>query len=77
MAVDSRISSKTYKTDVDELEPNDQNLKSELYEVSIFNHNINISPGLVIKEDNLSYCYVYAIKNNKVAKKSIAMLMIG
>jgi len=69
MAVDSRISSKTYKTDVDELEPNDQNLNSELYEVSIFNHIIKISPGLVIKEDNLSYCYVYAIKNNKVAKK--------
>jgi hypothetical protein len=69
MAVESRISSKTYKTNVDELEPNDQGLKSELYEVSIFNHLINISPGLVIKEDNLSYCYVYAIKNNKVYKK--------
>ena len=69
MAVESRISSKTYKTNVDELEPNDQGLKSELYEVSIFNHLINISPGLVIKEDNLSYCYVYAIKNNKVSKK--------
>ena len=69
MAVDSRISSKTYKTNVDELEPNDQNLKSELYEVSIFNHVIKIAPGLVIQEDNLSYCYVYAIKNNKVVKK--------
>lgn len=69
MAVDSRISSKTYKTNVDELEPNDQNIKSELYEVSIFNHVIKISPGLVIQEDNLSYCYVYAIKNNKVVKK--------
>ena len=69
MAVDSRISSKTYKTNVDELEPNDQNLKSELYEVSIFNHKLKIAPGLVIQEDNLSYCYVYAIKNNKVVKK--------
>ena len=69
MAVDSRISSKTYKTNVDELEPNDQNIKSELYEVSIFNHVIKIAPGLVIQEDNLSYCYVYAIKNNKVVKK--------
>ena len=69
MAVDSRISSKTYKTNVDELEPNDQNLKSELYEVSIFNHPLKIAPGLVIQEDNLSYCYVYAIKNNKVVKK--------
>jgi hypothetical protein len=54
---------------VDELEPNDQNLKSELYQVSIFNHVIKIAPGLVIQEDNLSYCYVYAIKNNKVVKK--------
>ena len=69
MAVDSRISSKTYKTNIDELEPNDQNLKSELYEVSIFNHPLKIAPGLVIQEDNLSYCYVYAIKNNKVVKK--------
>ena len=69
MAVDSRISSKTYKTNVDELEPNDQNIKSELYEVSIFNHTLKIAPGLVIQEDNLSYCYVYAIKNNKVVKK--------
>ena len=69
MAVDSRISSKTYKTNVDELEPNDQNLKSELYEISIFNHPLKIAPGLVIQEDNLSYCYVYAIKNNKVVKK--------
>jgi len=69
MAVDSRISSKTYKTNVDELEPNDQNIKSELYEVSIFNHPLKIAPGLVIQEDNLSYCYVYAIKNNKVVKK--------
>ena len=69
MAVDSRISSKTYKTNVDELEPNDQGLKSDLYEVSIFNHVIKISPGLAIKEDNLSYCYVYAIKNNKVVAK--------
>ena len=69
MAVDSRISSKTYKTNVDELEPNDQNIKSDLYEVSIFNHPLKIAPGLVIQEDNLSYCYVYAIKNNKVVKK--------
>jgi len=69
MAVESRISSKTYKTNVDELEPNDQGLKSDLYEVSIFNHVIKISPGLAIKEDNLSYCYVYAIKNNKVVAK--------
>ena len=69
MAAVSRISSKTYKTNVDELEPNDQNLKTELYEVSIFNHVIKIAPGLVIQEDNLSYCYVYAIKNNKVVKK--------
>ena len=69
MAVESRISSKTYKTNVDELEPNDQGLKSDLYEVSIFNHVVKISPGLVIKEDNLSYCYVYAIKNNKVVAK--------
>jgi len=69
MAVDSRITSKTYKTNVDELEPNDQNLKSDLYEVSIFNHLLKIAPGLVIQEDNLSYCYVYAIKNNKVVKK--------
>jgi hypothetical protein len=55
-----------------EIEPEDRNIKSDLYELSIYDHTIHISPGKTIEDDeikNLVYCYVYVVKQDKVVQK--------
>jgi hypothetical protein len=71
-SVDSRISPKRYESLLNEIEEDDKNIKSELYELSIYDHTIHISPGKTIKDEeikDLVYCYVYAVKNDKVVQK--------
>jgi hypothetical protein len=71
-SVDSRISPKRYESILSEIEEEDQNIKSDLYELSIYDHTIHISPGKTIQDDeikDLVYCYVYVVKNDKVVQK--------
>jgi len=71
-SVDSRISPKRYESLLSEIEEEDQNIKSDLYELSIYDHTIHISPGKTIQDDDIKdlvYCYVYAVKNDKVVQK--------
>jgi hypothetical protein len=74
--IDSQVSSgltqKIYRTNINEIHPNDDKQKSELYEINIFGHILQIAPGLTIKDSeykNLSYCYIYVILKNKVKSK--------
>lgn len=69
---DSRISGKRYETNLNEVYSEDVNVKSELYKVDIFGHTLHIAPGKVNYDEaneDLLYCYVYAVKNNKVVMK--------
>ena len=71
-SVDSRISQKRYESLLSEIEEEDQNIKSELYELSVYDHILQISPGKTIQDEeikDLVYCYVYAVKNDKVVQK--------
>ena len=71
-SVDSRISPKRYESLLNEIEEEDQNIKSDLYELSVYDHILQISPGKTIQDDeikDLVYCYVYAVKNDKVVQK--------
>ena len=71
-SVDSRISPKRYESLLSEIEEEDRNIRSELYELSIYDHTIMISPGKTIEDEeikDLVYCYVYAVKNDKVIHK--------
>jgi hypothetical protein len=71
-SVDSRISPKRYESLLSEIEEEDQNTKSELYELSVYDHILQISPGKTIQDEeikDLVYCYVYAVKNDKVVQK--------
>ena len=71
-SVNSRISPKRYESLLSEIEPDDLNIKSDLYELSIYDHTIHISPGKTIEDEeikDLVYCYVYVVKNDKVVQK--------
>lgn len=71
-SVDSRISPKRYESLLSEIEEEDQNIKSDLYELSVYDHILQISPGKTIQDEeikDLVYCYVYAVKNDKVVQK--------
>lgn len=71
-SVDSRISPKRYESLLTEIEEEDQNIKSDLYELSVYDHILQISPGKTIQDEeikDLVYCYVYAVKNDKVVQK--------
>ncbi len=70
--VSSGLSSKIYRTNINEIQPEDDKQKSELYEVNIFDHILRIAPGLTIKDGEipkLCYCYIYVILKNKVKAK--------
>ena len=70
--VSSRLTGKSYISTINELYGDDDGITSELYQVKIFNHNLVIAPGKVIADEsipNLSYCYVYAIKDDRVICK--------
>ena len=68
--VKSELSSITYTTQLEKLEEEDKELKSELYIISVSGHDILVSPGKSIMNDSgIAYCYVYAIKQNKVVCK--------
>jgi hypothetical protein len=63
---------KEYNTTIDDLEERDYNIKSELYKVRIFNKNIHIASGNIIKDEKyttLYYCYVYVILKERVKAK--------
>ena len=71
-SVNSRISPKRYESLLSEIEEEDRNIKSDLYELSIYDHTIHISPGKTIEDEeikDLVYCYVYVVKNDKVVQK--------
>lgn len=68
--VKSELSPITYTTQLEKLEEDDRDLKSELYTLSISGTKILVSPGKSIMGDSgIAYCYVYAIKQNKVVCK--------
>jgi hypothetical protein len=66
--VKSRISNKVYKATLD-LEPDDRDIDSELYQVTIAGRNIQIAPGKTRMEEGIAYSYAYAIKQKKVVSK--------
>lgn len=74
--IDSQVSSglteKRYRTNINEINPEDNKQQSELYEINVFGHILHIAPGLTIKDKEypkLVYCYIYAILKNKVKAK--------
>jgi len=69
MSVKSRISNKTYTSSLELLEPEDRDVDSELYQITISERNILIAPGKNRMEDGIAYGYAYAIRKNKVACK--------
>ena len=69
MSVKSRISNKTYTTSLELLEPEDRDVDSELYQITISDRDFLIAPGKNRMEDGISYGYAYAIRQNKVACK--------
>jgi hypothetical protein len=71
-SVNSRISPKRYESLLSEIEEEDQNSKSDLYELNIYDHLIHISPGKTIRDEDIKdlvYCYVYGVKQDKVVQK--------
>ena len=64
------IPDKVYKTPINTLDNEDNELETDLYKIKIFGKNVIIAPGK-IKSVNpkFIYFYVYAIKNEKVAAK--------
>lgn len=69
MSVKSRISGKTYTTSLDRLEPEDRDLDSELYQVTVSGRNIMVAPGKTRMEEGIAYAYAYVIKQKKVVCK--------
>lgn len=69
MSVKSRISNKTYTSSLELLEPEDRDVDSELYQITISDRNFLIAPGKNRMEDGIAYGYAYAIRQNKVVCK--------
>ena len=69
--VKSQITDKLYETTLDDLYEFDQGLEVDLYKINVFNKDIMIAPGKVISDTkkDVHYCYVYVIKNGRVAAK--------
>ena len=69
--VKSQISDKVYEATLDDLSELDQGLEVDLYKLNVFNKDIMIAPGKVMSDakKDVHYCYVYVIKNGKVASK--------
>jgi len=69
--VKSQITDKLYETTLDDLYEFDQGLEVDLYKINVFNKDIMIAPGKVISDakKDIHYCYVYVIKNGRVAAK--------
>jgi len=69
--VKSQISDKVYEATLDDLYEDDQNLEVDLYKLNVFNKDIMIAPGKVITDSkkDVHYCYVYVIKDGRVAAK--------
>jgi len=69
--VKSQLTDKVYESTLDDLYELDQGLEVDLYKLNVFNKDIMIAPGKVmtdVKKD-VHYCYVYVIKDGKVAAK--------
>jgi len=69
MSVKSRISNKTYTASLELLEPEDRDVDSELYQITISDRNFLIAPGKNRMEEGIAYGYAYAIRQNKVVCK--------
>ena len=66
----SHISNKTYLSNLDTLEEEDKDLKSELYMLPISGHKIMVAPGKSRMDENgIAFCYVYVIQREKVITK--------
>jgi hypothetical protein len=69
--VKSQITDKVYQATLDDLYELDQGLEVDLYKLNVFNKDIMIAPGKVMTDakKDVHYCYVYVIKDGKVAAK--------
>ena len=68
--VKSHISNKTYLSNLDTLEEEDKDLKSELYMLPISGHKIMVAPGKSRMDENgIAFCYVYVVQREKVISK--------
>jgi len=68
--VKSHISNKTYLVNLDTIEEEDKDLKSELYMLPISGNKIMVAPGKSRMDENgISFCYVYVIQKEKVVTK--------
>jgi hypothetical protein len=68
--VKSHISNKTYISNLDTLEEEDKDLKSELYMIPVSGRKIMVAPGKSRMDENgIAFCYVYVIQRDKVISK--------
>lgn len=67
--VKSHISNKTYISQLEKIEDDDVDAKTECYRLPISGHDIMVAPGKSIMENGIAYCYVYAIQQEKVMTK--------
>ena len=69
--VKSQLSDKIYESTLDDLLESDQGQEVDLYKINIFNKDIHIAPGKIMNDakKDIHYCFVYAIKDKKVAAK--------
>lgn len=68
--VKSHISNKTYLSNLDMIEEEDKDLKSELYMIPISGNKIMVAPGKSRMDENgIASCYVYVIQREKVISK--------
>ena len=67
--VKSHISNKTYSSQLEKIEEEDMDAKSECYRLPISGHDIMVAPGKTIMDNGIAYCYVYVIQQEKVTYK--------
>jgi len=65
-SVASQIGRQIYTAKLTELYEGDIDVNSELFEINIFNSTLHIAPGKSIRDDDLVYFYVYAIRDERV-----------
>jgi len=68
--VNSQLSDKIYETTLDDIDPDDNEINSELYKIKIFGKQVIIAPGGTKEgKTGIKYFYVYVIKKEKVFAK--------
>jgi hypothetical protein len=68
--VNSQLSDKVYETTLEDVDPDDNGVNSDLYKIKIFGKQVIIAPGATKEgKTGIVYFYVYAVKNSKILAK--------